>query len=357
MKPVKVKLGVFAVISVLMITGCKKSEPVGFPQVSTNEVEIYSEGIYTFKGAVIKTGGEELTDHGFYWSESFDPEINGTEINLGPINSTGSFSSMFYDAGPGITYHVKAFARSGSGIYYGGETSFSTPDSMVLPVIDRDNNIYYPLYIGDQVWLGENLRVSHYPDGTDIPRIEDRMEWFYMPWYNEAYCWYENFGALAGKYGNLYTWPAAMHLSESDTTGETEIQGVCPDGWHLPDDEEWKQLEMYLGMSGKEADLEKWRGEDEGGKMKLNGTYMWNPPNTGATNESHFRAYPAGWRDGAGYYTNIEKATRFWSSSIRGGYAWMRQLDYNSSRIFRGTTGVYEALSVRCIKDQPLKKK
>ena len=351
MKPVSVRFEVYLVIIIFWITGCRKSDQEELPVIATDDVEEYSEGIYTLKGTIVNTGGRDIDEHGFYFSESTTPG-NTKVIQLGPTSSAGTFSSRVYDVEPGKTYHVKAFAKTQSVTYYGEGKSFVTPDSMVLPVIDIDNNIYYPVKIGEQVWLGENLRVSHYPDGTLIPRIEDRMEWFNMPWYNEAYCWYENYSALADRYGNLYTWPAAMHLSATGDTGNEVVQGVCPDGWHIPSDEEWKQLEIYLGMSPEQADQEKWRGEDEGGKLKLKGAYMWQTPNTGATNESRFRAFPSGWRDGAGYYVNIEKSTRFWSSSIRGDYAWMRQLDYNSCRIFRGTTGVYEGLPVRCIKDK-----
>ena len=67
---------------------------------------------------------------------------------------------------------------------------------------------------------------------------------------------------------------------------------------------------------------------------------------------SGFSALPAGWRDGAGYFRNLGTSTRFWSSSKRGDYAWVRQLDYNSSLIYRGTIDLYEGISVRCIKDQ-----
>ncbi|MGD0755070.1 MAG: fibrobacter succinogenes major paralogous domain-containing protein [Bacteroidales bacterium] len=356
MNPVKVKIQIGIVVIIFSLSGCKKTETEKILAITTDNIEIYSEGIYTLKGTIVSIGKEEINEHGFYWSESTNPEINGTLIQLGPINSTGSFSSTVYDILPGTTYYVKAFAITNSIPYYGDEKSFKTPDTLVLPIIDIDHNIYYPVNIGDQTWMSDNLKVSHYPDGSIIPRIEDRLTWFNMPWYNSAYCWYENYSAIAGTYGNLYTWPAAMNLDSGSDIKTGNVQGVCPDGWHLPSDSEWKQLEMFLGMSQAEVDEENWRGEDEGGKMKNEGIELWKTPNTGATDESRFRALPAGWRDGAGYFTNIGTSIRFWSSSIRGDYAWVRQLDYNSSQIYRGTTGVYEGISVRCIKDPPKNK-
>jgi len=343
------------VVIIIWICGCNKVETEKFAAIRTDDIEIFSEGIYTFNGTLVGIGKDMISEHGFVWSETTNPEIGGTLISLGPISSARTFSSTVYDVLPGTTYYVKAFAISTSNTYYGDEKSFTTPVDLVHPIIDADKNIYYPVKIGDQTWMNSNLKVSHYPDGSIITRIEDPNIWYYMPWYNNAYCWYENLSTLALTYGNLYTWPAAMNISSANEIKTGMIQGVCPDGWHLPSDTEWKELEMFLGMSKEEADGEKWRGKDEGGKMKSEGGNFWQSPNTGATNESGFGALPAGYRDGAGIFRNMGTSTRFWSSSIRGDYAWIRQLDYNSSQINRVTTGVYEGIAVRCIKDPPKK--
>jgi uncharacterized protein (TIGR02145 family) len=351
MNPFNTKITVGIIVITFCISGCKKVEPEKILAITTDDVEIYAEGIYTLKGTIVSIGKEKINDHGFYWSQSTNSEVNGNIVRLGSKSITGAFSNTVNNVLPGTTYYVKAFATTSSNSYYGDEKSFTTPDNMKQPVIDIDNNIYYPVNIGDQTWLNLNVRTSHYPDGSVIERIDDQLVWFNMPWYNKVYCWYENYASLAAEYGNLYTWPAAMNLYSRDNIPTGKIQGICPDGWHLPDDEEWKQLEMYLGMSREEVDLENWRGTDEGGKMKYEGTQSWNIPNTLATGESGFRALPAGIRNGAGYFENMGTSTRFWSSSIRGDYAWIRQLDFNSSRIYRGTIGVYEGNSVRCIKD------
>jgi uncharacterized protein (TIGR02145 family) len=346
----KIQIGLVFII--FCIIGCKKIEPEKTFDITTDDVELYAEGIYTFKGTIVSLGKEKINEHGFYWSESTNPEIDGISIRLGSKNDTGRFSSSVYNILPGTTYYVRAFAATNSFYYYGDEKSFTTPDTIVHPVIDVDNNIYYPVKIGDQMWMSENLKTSHYSDGSIIQRIDDQLVWFNLPGYANAYCWYENYGALAATYGNLYTWTAAVNIYPGDDIPTGIVQGVCPDGWHLPSDDEWKQLEMFLGMSQAEVDGEKWRGKDEGGMMKSEGTHSWEIPNTGATDESGFRALPAGLRNGAGYFKNIGKSTRFWSSSITGDFVWIRQLDYNSSRIYRSTNGVYEGNSVRCIKNK-----
>jgi uncharacterized protein (TIGR02145 family) len=355
MNTIKIKIQIGIVVIIFWISGCKKIEPEKILAITTDDVEIFSEGIYILKGTLVSIGNEKINEYGFYLSESTNPEINGTLIRLGTTDKAGSFSNTLHDILPGRTYYFKAFAIANSVAYYGKEKSFTTPDTLVHPIIDFDHNIYYPVKIGDQIWMNSNLKSSHYPDGSQITRIEDQVTWFNMPWYNPAYCWYDNLSELGSTYGNLYTWPAAMNINSVSDIKTGMIQGVCPDGWHLPSDTEWKQLEMFLGMSQVEADNEKWRGEGEGGKLKIGEVYLWQSPNIGATNESGFGALPEGYRDGAGYDRDIQKSARFWSSSIRGDYAWIRQLDNNSSQIFRGTTGVYEGNAVRCIKDPPKK--
>jgi uncharacterized protein (TIGR02145 family) len=222
---------------------------------------------------------------------------------------------------------------------------------MAHPVFDIEQNIYYPVKIGNQTWLDQNLKVTRYPDGSSIPLVEDQQEWFGFSLYTRAYCWYQNFAAIGSRYGGLYTWSAAMKIDSPDDIRPGNVQGICPDGWHLPSDYEWQQLELFLGMDQSEIELENWRGTDEGGKMKQAGSITWTTPNTGSTNESGFGALAAGWRNGGGYFESLGATTRFWSSSKRGDYAWVRRLDYNSSRIYRSTDGLYNAYSVRCIRD------
>ena len=109
---------------------------------------------------------------------------------------------------------------------------------------------------------------------------------------------------------------------------------------------------MYLGMSQAEADAEGWRGTDEGGKMKEEGTTHWSPPNTGATNESGFSALPGGYRYNDGNFNNMGCYVIFWASTEYGAYdAWGRGLDCDHSAIARHNHGIRYGFSVRCVKD------
>ena len=129
-------------------------------------------------------------------------------------------------------------------------------------------------------------------------------------------------------------------------------QGICPAGWHIPTDDEWKTLEMYLGMTQAQADDEGWRGVDEGGKLKEAGTTHWVSPNIGATNSSGFTALPTGHRNTGGDFWNLTLNGQLWTSTDIGSYpAYHRFLDYNSAQIWRSGINKLDGYAVRCMQD------
>jgi uncharacterized protein (TIGR02145 family) len=204
---------------------------------------------------------------------------------------------------------------------------------------DIDGNVYETIQIGDQLWMAENLKVTHYQNSDEIPYI------YNDPQYG-AYINYSNNADNVGVYGRLYNWFAV-----------NDERGLCPDNWHVPSDDEFKSLEMYLGMSESEANGEGLRGTDEGGKLKEEGNEHWNSPNTGATNETGFTALPGGNRRYE-TYTNQEifcclnRYGFFWSSSeVYTVNAWYRVLSYDYSESNRYHLSKANAFSVRCVED------
>ncbi len=197
-------------------------------------------------------------------------------------------------------------------------------------------NVYQTVQIGDQIWMAENLKTTRYADGSAIPLVEGTTGWDALTTTDKAYCWYDNSTANRDTYGGLYTWAAAMNGAAGSDANPSGVQGVCPDGWHLPSDAEWKELEMFLGMSQAEADDTGWRGTDEGGKLKEAGTTHWNSPNTGATNESGFTALPGGIRYVDGSFSNMGYGADFWASAEGDAAgAWGRSLGYDSADVGR----------------------
>jgi uncharacterized protein (TIGR02145 family) len=135
-----------------------------------------------------------------------------------------------------------------------------------------------------------------------IREIENKLIWSDLKANNKAYCWYNNSATYMDTYGGLYTWAAAMNGATTSDTNPSNVQGVCPEGWHLPSDFEWKELEIHLGMSQADADSRGYRGIDVGGMLKEPGISYWESPNTGATNQSGFTAIPGGIRDENGNF-------------------------------------------------------
>ena len=183
--------------------------------------------------------------------------------------------------------------------------------------------------IGGQCWMAENL---NYDSGCSTSTWVDYSD--------EGWCGcYLNNPDNCNTYGLLYQWSAAMN--SSTTEGD---QGVCPVGWHLPTDDDWKELEMELGMSILDANSTGWRNSgDVGEKLK---TSSW-----GGDNSSGFTALPGGNRIESGIFSGFAGAANFWTSSPDGGSAWGRPLGSAHSGVGRELGDKAAGYSVRCIKN------
>lgn len=170
----------------------------------------------------------------------------------------------------------------------------------------RDGKTYKTIIIGKQTWMTKNLAYK-----------------------TTSGCWaYNNDQSNLATYGYLYVW-------------ET-LKNVCPSGWHMPTNSEWKALTDYLG--GMEV---------AGSKLKETNTIHWKSPNIGATNESGFTALPGGYRTIDGLFRYIGNIGAWWTSDAYDEtYAWSWLLSFdgtdakNSGKLFK-TSGY----SVRCVKD------
>jgi uncharacterized protein (TIGR02145 family) len=192
-------------------------------------------------------------------------------------------------------------------------------------VTDIDGNTYATVMIGDQVWMAENLRVTRYSDGTSL-------ENFVM----------DNNEDNALEYGRLYGMEAALRVTSDSSVGQVHVQGASPEGWHIPSDEEWRQLIEHLG------------GEAEaGGKLKVAGAEHWSAPNAGATNQSGFGALPTGWFDFTGKFKGFKEKSFLRSVGLQGecgGSAW--ELNSLSSSIVKVFLHPKDAIPIRCIKNK-----
>lgn len=213
-------------------------------------------------------------------------------------------------------------------------------------VTDIDGNTYSVIQAGNYCWMGENLRVTTFADGTSIPVYLDSASWVQNN--SSIGMVYQGFDSTGSyEYGALYNWLAIIY----DDNGQNKPQGICPDGWYVPSDDNWKELEMSLGMSQQSADSTGWRGSDEGGDLKTTGTSYWNNPNVGATNLSgmSIKGSAAVWYNGT--YQNYNENAYFWTSTESGLNATMRNLSYDDARVRRLNFLKRDAMACRCISD------
>ena len=173
--------------------------------------------------------------------------------------------------------------------------------------------------------MAENLRSTHYSDGTPIQYFD-----------------YNNDAANATTYGRLYAWSAVMKGATSSNYNPNGVNGIAPSGWHVPSKAEWQQLADYLGGINV-----------AGGKMKETGNTHWIAPNTGAANESQFTALPAGMHDFTGIFPWIGDHCAF--SSSTGSLAMQEvtsiMLQTSNRTMTIGSFHPNDAISVRCVKD------
>jgi len=199
----------------------------------------------------------------------------------------------------------------------------NVPDTLT----DFDGNVYHTVIIGTQVWLKENLRVTHYRNGDPIKNETNNQKWITLT--TGAYCNFDNDTNSIIGYGRLYNWHA-VH----------DTRDIAPSGCRVATDEDWKTLVNFIG------------GVDTaGGKLKEIGNTHWFSPNTGATNSSGFTALPAGCRTHDGSYTERGYYAYWWTStefSDNSG-AWGRRIDYNFKRVQLMAMLKYYGLSIRCV--------
>lgn len=197
-------------------------------------------------------------------------------------------------------------------------------------VTDIDGNKYATIQIGTQTWMAQNLNVSRYNDGTEIPNVTDNVTWEKLK--TGAYCYYDNLSSNGAIYGKLYNW---FTINDS--------RNICPVGWHVPSDTEWKELTEYLG------------GEIvAGGKMKSTGTQLWASPNKSATNESGFSGLPGGFRDDDGSFKKVGFYCILWSSTEDSAErAWASGLysDHGGAPVYGQGDDKGSGSSCRCLKD------
>jgi len=202
-------------------------------------------------------------------------------------------------------------------------------------ITDVDGNIYTTVMIEDQCWMAENLKTERYRNGDTIPTGLSNAAWEATT--SGAAAVFDEIPANKATYGLLYNWYAV-----------NDVRGICPDGWKVPSEEEWKTLTDTLGGTGS-----------AGGAMKTTGTYvtgtgLWTNPNFGATNSSGFSGLPVGLRLPNGNFGSFSHYGNWWTateSEFSTDNAWRRALYHGDRTVYRNHVKKEVGFSVRCLKE------
>ena len=339
MKQTQITL-IFIILGLVAFWSCEENATESFvnvPELITANVSEITDTTAQCGGTISSDGGATVTARGVCWSMGENPTVADDTTNDG--TGAGSFTSYVTGLTASTTYYLRAYATNSAGLGYGSTMSFTTALQLGT-VTDIDGNVYQTIIIGTQEWMAENLKVTHYRDGTAIPTGHSNSVWGNLS--TGAYCAYDNNESNADTYGYLYNWYAV-----------DDSRNIAPEGWHVPTDDEIKQLEMHLGMSQSEADDTGYRGTNEGSKLAGRAD-IWidgNLENNSEFGTSGFMALPGGYRDGGGNYCGMGSSGDFWSSTGDSSYgAWDRGLGYYGSEVGRGSGDKRYGFSVRCLR-------
>ncbi len=314
------------------------------PTVETTSVTSVTADSAQGAGDVTADGNAEISERGLCWATNDPPTTSDSCTTAG--SGVGDFSVGMAPLEPDTTYYARAYATNSEGTAYGDSIDFHTEVGVVScgTVTDIDGTTYDAVQIDSQCWMAENLRTSSYRDGSTIKNITDDLAW--GPETSGARAYYNNNADNAEPFGMIYNWYAV-----------DDPRGLCPDGWRVPIDEDWKTLELAVGMPQSEIDDTGHRGGDSsanpGGTLKSTGTEYWLEPNEGATNTTGFSAYPGGDRNPGpeepGFWS-MGRSAYFWTATETSDEnAWNRGLSYAQTSIFRTAPAKNWGFSVRCV--------
>tara|TARA_B100001287_G_C22654490_1_gene516958 strand:+ start:657 stop:1727 length:1071 start_codon:yes stop_codon:yes gene_type:complete len=283
---------------------------------------------------------------GICFGTSPNPTLNDQSIALQPVIGAPPlgtpFSTVLENLEMNTTYYVRTYAMLNLvdiPVIYGNEVSFTTSSPFTGGGVTFDGYSYSTIVVGEQEWMAENLRSTHYANGDLIEHVPDAGSWNNNNISYGAWCHYDNDAELENAYGKLYNGYAVM-----------DSRNICPTNWHVPSDSEWTE---FIDLLGGELEA--------GGHLKSTGFDYWCPtgcagmggqgPNVGATNSIGWNGRAGGQRGSGGTFQWFGAVGRWWSSADINNAQWLRQLEYSNTEVYRTGGSIASGNSVRCIKD------
>ena len=306
---------------------------------------------YVITGNVYDLGSTACTERGVCYATHTYPSVSDNKVTDAGTPGLGTYTCNV-PVTSGVKYYVRAYAKDAAGNYvYSNEVN--VPD--VCPsatVQDGNGNSYTTVAIGSQCWTTHSLHATKYADGTDLTLgsptsgnlYSSTVGYYYTPYPSNAPT-----GDAAARiqiWGYMYNWAAATRGVSGDN-----VQGICPNGWHIPSMADWNTLDNYVKST---------YGCNGGSAQAMSSINTWTSTGTSTcmpgydaehtNNKSGFNAYPAGYYNATGY-TDVANSVRFWASDNN----YYTRLVYNNKDFLSNNTATNlqtnYAFSVRCVKN------
>ena len=265
----------------------------------------FSEGeLITFSGTGTDPEDGTLTESSLVWTSDKDGQIGtGITFNTSSLSVNTHTITLTVTDSDGISDTVNII------IYVTSKDQTGTMTNI-------DGNVYETVKLGNQWWMAANLKVTHYSNGDDIQHVTNNTDWTGLM--TGAYCNYDNNSDNADTYGSLYNWYAV-----------NDSRNIAPEGWHVPTDEDWTELIMYLDMR----------------KSLANSTYT--------NSENGFFVLPSGYRTSSnGSFAGLGSSAYFWSSTENNNSeSWSRRFYLLFSKVYRESYDKRSGFSVRLVGD------
>ena len=326
--------------------------------VETRSLTVTETG-YLATGEVIDDGGSEVYDRGFLYSFTEVPDVTNHDGIIQAGSGLGIFTAALESMAVHEKIYVRAYAYNRCSSCY-GDLTVSYGSVLIKPETEinygsfidaRNNREYKTIQIGSQVWMAENL--AYLPDDASFIKQISKKNFAFGGVYVYDYMGSSVAEAMETdnykKYGCLYNWEYANTL--------------CPEGWKLPSDEDWKTLEAFLGMPPEQLDLlslTERSGGDVGSHLKSSSSDDWYWEVVSdvlvGDNSSGFNAIAGGQLYPSNFDWNrfswLGQDAIFWTSSSDGQDYIARDLKYASVGIARWLTDKDRGFSVRCVRDE-----
>lgn len=288
--------------------------------------------------AVVALGASDITSSSFTANWNFTENSQSYYLDVATDSAFTAFVAGYNNLSVGAVNEYSVVGLTDDTDYYyriRGANDYGTGSSSntiicttLIGAVDFDGNIYTYVTIGSLVWMVENLKTTHYADGTVIPNITLDAGWLADS--TGAYCWYNNDILNKTDYGALYNWYAVNNA-----------HGLAPAGWRIPTVTDLDALMAFLGGTAV-----------AGGILKEVGTTHWAVPNTGATDAYGFRGLPSGYRADAGTFADLFTWCHLWSvPQINAATAYNYELKNTSTTFSKNSQVKRNGFSIRCVRD------